>query len=126
MKIAELRRELSHRLSLDINDDYGTEESWNKLTEMLAENVNETIAFLNNECTDEEFFWFSEEFSDVSERVQSKELVDAMRARLSRVTRETYDQASFKSEHIRKWVDYDEYVRSVGTEIDYAEGALNE
>ena len=126
MKITELRREFSHRLSLDINDDYGTEECWNKLTKMLVENVSETIAFINNECTDEEFFWFSEVFSDVSEKVQSKELVEAMRARLARVTRETYDQASFKSEHMRKWVDYDEYVRSVGMEIDYAEGALNE
>ena len=93
---------------------------------LLSKNISDTIHFFTVECSDEDFFWLAEVFSDVSERVQSKELVDAMRSRLARVTRKTYNQASFKSEHMRKWVDYDEYVRSVGMEIDYAEGALNE
>lgn len=73
-----------------------------------------------------ETFWLSEVFSDVSEILQSRKFVQALCTRLERVTRETYDQKSFKSEHMQKWVDYDEYVRSVGMEIDYAEGALNE
>ena len=35
-------------------------------------------------------------------------------------TRETYSQQSFTSEHMRKWVDYDEYIRSICMDIDYA------
>ncbi|MBR4346030.1 MAG: hypothetical protein IKP75_03760 [Oscillospiraceae bacterium] len=125
MKAEDLRNELTHRLSLDVNDDYGIEESWKRLNNILTENVNDTICFFSNECTDEEFFWLSEVFSDVSEKVQSKEFVQTLRTRLAQVTRESYDQKSFKSEHMRKWVDYDEYVRSVSIDIDYAEGALN-
>lgn len=126
MNITNLRAELSHRLSLHPNDDFGLIESWKKLTKMLSENVDDTIRFLDDACSDEELFWLSETFSDVSEIVQSKEFVQALRSRLAKVTRESYDQKSFKSEHMRKWVDYDEYVRSVSMEIDYAEGALNE
>lgn len=125
MNATDLRAKLAHRLTLDANDDYGTEESWKELTEILSENVDDTIRFFNDECSDEELFWLSEVFSDVSEIVQSKQFVQALRMRLARVTREGYDQKSFKSEHIRKWVDYDEYVRSISMDIDYAEGALN-
>ena len=28
MNVSKLRTELEHRLSLDVNDDYGIEESW--------------------------------------------------------------------------------------------------
>ena len=31
MNVSKLRTELEHRLSLDVNDDYGIEESWKNL-----------------------------------------------------------------------------------------------
>ena len=126
MNVSKLRTELEHRLSLDVNDDYGIEESWKNLTSILSDNIVDTINFFSKECTDEEFFWLSEVFSDISEVVQNKEFVQVLRSRLSQVTRESYDQNSFKSEHMKKWIDYDEYVRSVNLDIDYAEGALRE
>jgi hypothetical protein len=126
MKVEDLRAELTHRLSLDVNDDYGIEESWKSLTKILSENVDDTICFFNNECTDEEFFWLSEVFSDVSEVLQSKEFVQTLRNRLARVTPDKYDQKAFHDEHIRMYVDYEEYVRSTLLDIDYAEGALND
>ena len=126
MKVEDLRAELIHRLSLDVNDDYRIEESWKRLTNILTESVDDTICFFNNECTDEEFFWLSEVFSDVSEVLQSKEFVQTLRNRLARVTPDKYDQKSFDDEHIRKYVDYDEYVRCTLLDIDYAEGALTE
>ena len=126
MNVSKLRTELAHRLSLDVNDDYGIEESWKNLTAILSDNIVDTINFFSKECTDEELFWLSEVFSDISEIVQNKEFVQVLRSRLSQVTRESYDQNSFKSEHMKKWIDYDEYVRSVNLDIDYAEGALRE
>ncbi|MBQ1413249.1 MAG: hypothetical protein IIY93_08680 [Clostridia bacterium] len=126
MNVSKLRTELEHRLSLDVNDDYGIEESWKNLTSILSDNIVDTINFFSKECTDEELFWLSEVFSDISEIVQNKEFVQVLRSRLSQVTRESYDQNSFKSEHMKKWIDYDEYVRSVNLDIDYAEGALRE
>ena len=125
MNIDIIKSTVLRMINLHPNDDFAMEECWKVETDLLSENVSETIRFLQTQCTDEELYWLSSVFSDISERVQSKELVEAMRARLARVTRETYDQASFNSEHMRKWVDYDEYIRSVGMEIDYAEGALN-
>ena len=126
MNVSKLRTELEHRLSLDVNDDYGIEESWKNLTSILSDNIVDTINFFSKECTDEELFWLSEVFSDISEIVQNKEFVQVLRSRLSQVTRESYDQNSFKSEHMKKWIDYDEYVRSVNLDIDYAEGAFRE
>lgn len=125
MNITELRNELSHRLSLHINDEEGLTESWNKLTSILSENISETITFFLSQCTDEEFFWLSEVFSDVSARTQSKEFVHALRIRLSKVSRDTYDQNNFTDNHMKEWVDYDEYIRSVNLEIEYAEGELS-
>ena len=125
MNINKLRESILELLSLHPNDDYRTEKCWKEETEILSENILETIDFFENQCTDEEFFWLSSVFSDVSEIVQSKQFVETLRSRLARVNRETYNQNSFESEHIRKCVDYDEYVRSVSMEIDYAEGALN-
>lgn len=126
MNANELRNELSHRLALDINDEYSRDRSWEKMSAILSKNTSETIRFFNTECTDEEFFWLSEIFEEVAEKTQSKELVQALRDRLAKVTPENYNQQAFESEHMRKWVDYPEYVRSVGNEIDYAEGRIEE
>ena len=125
MNMNKLRESILELLSLHPNDDYGTEKCWKEETKILSEDISETIDFFKNQCTDEEFFWLSSVFSDVSEIVQSKQFVETLRSRLARVNRETCNQNSFESEHIRKCVDYDEYVRSVSMEIDYAEGALN-
>ncbi len=124
MDINRIITVISKRSSLHPNDDYETEKCWKEETQILSEDISGTLDFFETVCTDEEFFWLSEVFSDVSEILQSRKFVQALRTRLERVTRETYDQKSFKSEHMQKWVDYDEYVRSVGMEIDYAEGAL--
>lgn len=124
MNINNLRTELSHRLSLHINDDFGLEESWKNLTNILSENINETIAFFKNVCTDEEFFWLSEVFSDVAEKTHSNDFVLTLKQRLAQITRDNYAQNNFKNEQIKTFIDYDEYIKSVQLEIDYAESAL--
>lgn len=126
MDVNKIRAIISKRIFLHPCDDYETEECWKKETEMLSENISESICFFETVCTDEELFWLSEVFEDVSALVQSKNFIQVLRERLARVKRETYDQQFFQSEHMRKWVDYDEYVRSISMDIDYAEGALND
>jgi hypothetical protein len=120
MNIADLRTELKYRLALDVNDDFGIKESWKRLTRILSENADETIDFFTNRCSVEEFFWLSEVFSDVSTILQSKELIIALRNRLSQITCE-----EVKNE-MGDWGNYDEYVESISTEIDYAEAALSD
>ena len=126
MNEIDLRFELAHRLEIDINDGLGLKESWKKLTEILSDNVSETVYFFNNNCSNEEFFWLSEVFSDVSVIIQSKEFVMTLRKRLAQVTLENYVQISFEIDHTKRLIDYDEFVRSVNVEINYAEEVLDE
>ena len=71
-------------------------------------------------------YWLSSIFSDVAEKTQSKNFVHVLRERLNRVQRESYKQESFETEHMRKNVDFDEYVKEISMEIDYAERVFDE
>lgn len=124
MNISQLRKAIDRCIHLDVNDDYGFEACCKEMTDILSEDVPASIQFLLHQCTDEEFYWLSPVFSDVSEKVKSMELVGALRTRLRQVTPENYHQQDFESEHMRKWVDYNEYVRSISNEIAYADGQL--
>ena len=93
---------------------------------MFTKDIDATISFLQNDCDDEELYFLSEIFEEIVEQTQSKELVSVLRSRLAKVTRENYNQQNFKSEHMRKWVAYNAYVKSIEEEINYAEGRIDE
>ncbi len=125
MNIEQLRKVIACNIALDPNDDFGTEKCWKEMTEILSENIAATLHYFENECTNEEFFWLGAVFEDVAEMTQSKELIQVLRNRLTKVTPETYCQQDLKNEHMRKWVDYAEYVRSLSADIDYAERRID-
>lgn len=124
MNTEQLRAIIDRWVSLHPEDDFGTEKCWKEMTEILSNDISATIDYFERQCTDEEFFWLSAIFEDVSEKTQSVELIKVLRERLARVKPETYHQQDFRSEHMKKWVDYSEYVRSIEKEIDYAENRL--
>lgn len=124
MNIKLLREILSSYVSLDPNDDFGIEKCWKEMTVILSDNISETIHYFESECTEEEFYWLGSIFEDIAEKTQSKKLIQVLRSRLAKVTPETYCQQNFKTEHMRKWVDYTEYVRSINMNIDYAEDKI--
>lgn len=124
MNIQLLRELLFQNSSLDPNDDFGFEEFCKKVTYLLSQDILTTINFFELECTDEELYWLAPTFENIAANTRSAEFISILRSRLAKITPEKYDQQSFKTEHMRKWVDYDEYVRSVGNEIDYAEGII--
>ena len=126
MNIEQLREVIARNITLDPNDDCGIEKCWEEMTAILSEDILATLHFFESECTDEEFFWLGAVFEDIAEKTQSKELIQVLRSRLEKVTSENYNQQNFKSEHMRKWVDYTEYVRSIGVDIDFAEGKIDE
>jgi len=126
MNIERLRDVIARNIALDPNDDFGIEKCWEEMTAILSEDAIATLHYFENECTDEEFFWLGAVFEDIAEKTQSKELIQVLRSRLEKVTSENYSQQDFKSEHMRKWVDYIEYVRSLGVDIDFAEGRIDE
>ena len=126
MNIEQLRGVIERNMALDPNDDFGTEKCWKEMTAILSEDIVATLHYFENECTDEEFYWLGAVFEDVAEKTQSKELIQGLRNRLTKVTPETFCQQNLKNEHMRKWVDYTEYVRGLSVDIDFAEGKIDE
>lgn len=126
MNIKLLREIFSRYVSLDPNDDFCIEKCWEEMTDILSEDILATFHFFESECTDEELYWLGSIFEDIAEKTQSQELIQVLRNRLAKVTPETYRQQNFKTEHMQKWVDYTEYVRSINMNIDYAEGKIDE
>lgn len=124
-EIAEVIKERI-RICEETQDNWGDgiEHCWKKCVEIIIADIDKSIAYFRQECTDEELFWLSEIFEDIAKKTQSKELIQALRDRLLKVTPESYRQQNFKSEHMRKWVDYKEYVEDIAKEIEYAENTL--
>ncbi|MGE7184037.1 hypothetical protein ACQKKK_08535 [Peribacillus sp. NPDC006672] len=69
---------LNERKKLNLNDDYGIQKSWNEIIEVLSENEENTIRYLEN-CSKEDLYWISEVFEDIAEIIQSKELINCLR-----------------------------------------------
>ena len=65
---------LNKRKSLNLNDDYGIQKSWNQIIEVLVENERNTIKYLEN-CSKSDLYWISEVFEDIAEILQSNELI---------------------------------------------------
>lgn len=125
IKFNTLKDALQFRIC-ESDDNYWIEDYWKAAVEIFTKNCADTIKFIQDDCTDEEFFWLSEIFENIAAKTQSKEFISALRARLAQVTSENYRQQNFKSEHMRKWINYSEYIKEVGEEIKFAEGQINE
>ena len=119
-------KEDTHFRVVESEDNYWVEDYWKATIELSTKDVAATIMFLQNDCDDEELYFLSEIFEGIVEQTQIKELVSVLRSRLAKVTPENYNQLNFKSEHMQKWVDYNEYVKSIEEEINYAEGRISE
>lgn len=59
-------------------DDYGIYECWDKMTEILSQDIDETIQYLEN-CSEEDLYFISEIFEDISERVKSEKYISCLR-----------------------------------------------
>ena len=103
----EIRKLLKKRLATDSEWFFALEQCWNEETEILSGNIDETISFIENECTGEEFILLSEVFEDVAERTHSRRLIAALRKTAEKYPEETkeYNVLSFINSSERL-VDY--------------------
>lgn len=62
------------------NWDYGIEKCWTELIKLVSDNVDESINFILNDCTKEEFSWLSEVIEDIIENTKSKNLLEAYKS----------------------------------------------
>ena len=103
----EIRAAIQKRAATDDEWAYGVDQCCKEEMEILARNLEDTISFLETECTAEEFSWLSEVFDDVAERTQSRAFVDCL-----------YRVAKKYPEECQKY-----YIDRV---LGYAEGTLND
>lgn len=61
-----------------IEDDYGIQKCWDKMVEILSKDANQTIKYLQN-CSEEDIYFISEVFEDISEQLQSPKYILCLR-----------------------------------------------
>ena len=76
---AILRQRLEENGIDDTPDYYETSSTIKAEIEMLSRDLNETVQFLDNDCTAEQLVWISEVFEEISARLQSWEFIDALK-----------------------------------------------
>lgn len=81
----ELKKIIEKRKKLDPNDDFHTEEYWQGETKIMLRNMDETIRFIQNDCSDDLFYWLSEVFDDVTRQSQDRRFLEAIRQRNKQV-----------------------------------------
>ena len=69
----------------DVDINCYKEDFWKEETELFSKDISKTIDFVLNECSDIEFTWLGEIFSDIVEKTNSKEFVDAIKARYAKI-----------------------------------------
>ena len=111
MNIEKFREVLKERIRISKetqdNWDYGIEQCWLKLVEILSEDIDGTIEYLRSDCTADEFIWISEIFEEIAEKTKSREFISTL-----------YHLAEKYSEEIKKY--------NVLNVIQYAEGVLDD
>lgn len=123
MKFNTLKDVVRFRI-VESEEKYWVEDYWKTAVDMFSKDIDATIEFIQNECDDEELYALSEIFEALAKKTLSKELIQALRIRTAKVTPENYRQENFKSEYLKKWVDYKTYVKGIEEEIDFAESAI--
>lgn len=69
----------------DVTAYFYPEFLWKQETAIFSENIGQSIAFIEAECSDEEFYWLSEVFADIAQQTQSAAFVACLRRRLKLV-----------------------------------------
>ena len=69
---------LKKRKALNINDDFGIEQCWNEMTELLSQNEDEMIRYLAD-VNEDDLYYISEIFEDISEKLQSEQFINCLR-----------------------------------------------
>ena len=98
----EIRKSLSKRIATNDEWAHGVDLCCNEEIDILSRNIEDTIEFLENECTANEFSWLSEVFDDVAEKTQSRAFVDC----LYKVAKKFPDEC--REYHIDKVLEYAE------------------
>lgn len=90
---------IEKRAAIQGDVDYDTAPVIRSMIQLMTKNMDETINFLDNDCTEEQFVWLSEIFDEIAEQSQSRVFINALRR-----TAEKYPTAT-KKYHISFFID---------------------
>ena len=99
-KIIKLREEEDRKYLSELPDYWEKSPAINAEIELLAKNLQETIGFLDNDCTADQLSWMSEVFEEISEKLQSWDFIDALNRCADKYPEEC------KVHNIREFIEY--------------------
>ncbi len=67
------------RNKIGLENDWQAEQWWNHVSDFASNHIAETIEFVKNECSADEFSTLSEIFDDIAQKTNSKEFIDALK-----------------------------------------------
>ncbi len=79
------------REKLEGDIDYENNPVIKEMVALLTEDINATISFLDEECSEVQFVWMSEIFDEIAERTKSKAFIEALRRAARRYQKATED-----------------------------------
>ncbi len=78
----EFKAAIKYRIYVqEISDgewDEGLQKAWNLLIDAVCKDIDESIEYIKNECTADEFSYLSEVMEEIAEKTQSQEFIDAL------------------------------------------------
>ena len=78
VKIINLREEEDRKHLSELPDYWENSLAINAEIELFAKDLQETIGFLDNDCTADQLSWMSEVFEEISAKLQSWDFIDAL------------------------------------------------
>ena len=78
-EIVKLREEEEDKDLSELPDYWETSPAIKAEIELFTRNLQETVDFLDNDCTEEQLLWLSEVFEEISAKLQSWEFIDALK-----------------------------------------------
>ena len=70
---------IQKRKSIKSDVDYSHNPIIKNMVNLMTKNTRETIDFIVNDCTEEQFIWLSEIFDEIIEKTKNDEILDALR-----------------------------------------------
>ena len=87
-EIVKLREEEEDKDLSELPDYWETSPAIKAEIELFTRNLQETVDFLDNDCTEEQLLWLSEVFEEISAKLQSWEFIDALKRAADRFPEE--------------------------------------
>lgn len=100
MNVEKLSELIIIRTKIDAQNDILTENNHNQQLELLCENLQDTMKFLD-ECSPQEFYWISELFERLSEHYKSQELIDCMKYNAKRTNMNVFVDINYAEEALK-------------------------